>query len=144
MLAALAAADVVDCNWKGPHFWDEAPYPRRRAKDPTKYDGSFQAYVAIFDKPAQLIALDPARRITGEASSNTFTAVLTYLRGPISAKQLGIPVTLAQYLWEAAPWSRFVSHTPSMLQQSDVHCEASDIVELTSLGHWGSRAAAQA
>ncbi|KAL6764338.1 P-loop containing nucleoside triphosphate hydrolase protein [Haematococcus lacustris] len=100
--------DVVDCKWKGPHFWDEAPYPTRRAKDPTKYDGSFQAYVAIFDKPAQLIALDPARRITGEASSNTFTAVLTYLRGPIRAKQLGTPVTLAQYLWEAAPWSRFV------------------------------------
>lgn len=41
--------EMVDCGWKGPHFWDESHYPNGRKGNP-KYDGSFQAYVGIFDK----------------------------------------------------------------------------------------------
>jgi len=37
------------------------------------YDGSFQAYVNLYDRMAITIAQDPSVRITGEASSNTYT-----------------------------------------------------------------------
>lgn len=67
---------------QGPHFWDESTYPDLRKKDPAragKYDGSFGAYVRIFDKAAAHIQRHPTA-ITGEASSNTFTAVYSHLR----------------------------------------------------------------
>lgn len=41
---------------QGPHFWDESHYPRRKPRAPGKYDGSFPAYLGIFDGPAQEIA----------------------------------------------------------------------------------------
>jgi N-acetylgalactosamine 4-sulfate 6-O-sulfotransferase len=73
--------DLADCGWKGPHFWDESVYPisAHRALD-KRYNGSFPAYVSIFDKAAMRIQENP-RRITGEASSNTFTGVYSFLRG---------------------------------------------------------------
>ncbi len=64
---------------QGPHFWDEAAYPVRNKKFPTRYDGSFPAYVSIFDKAAARIHANK-NAITGEASSNTFTAVFSHLR----------------------------------------------------------------
>lgn len=64
---------------QGPHFWDEAAYPVRVKRAPGRYDGSFPAYIGIFDKPAQKIKANP-NAITGEASSNTFTAVWSHLR----------------------------------------------------------------
>lgn len=64
--------DMVDCGWKGPHFWDESLYPARSKR--TGYDGSFPAYISIFDKAAKVIEQQPMA-VTGEASSNTFTGV---------------------------------------------------------------------
>ncbi|KAG1668654.1 hypothetical protein FOA52_001260 [Chlamydomonas sp. UWO 241] len=98
-----ANPDMVECAWKGPHFWDESNYPANRKSD--KYDGSFPAYVRIFDKPASKIE-KRASAVTGEASSNTFTGVLTYTRGVRWPRTLN--VTLAQLLWEATPWARFI------------------------------------
>jgi len=95
--------EMVECPWKGPHFWDEAVHPARRRND--RYDGSFPAYVSVFDKPAKKIAESP-RTITGEASSNTFTGVITFCRGPVWPRKLN--VTLAQYLWEATPFARYI------------------------------------
>ncbi len=63
---------------QGPHFWDEAAYPVRVSK-PGRYDGSFPAYVGVFDKAAARIKANE-NAITGEASSNTFTAVYSHLR----------------------------------------------------------------
>ncbi len=63
---------------QGPHFWDEAPYVAR-TPDPYRYDGSFPSYVRVFDKPAADIKGN-RNAITGEASSNTFTAVYSHLR----------------------------------------------------------------
>lgn len=69
---------------QGPHFWDESVYPTKKRPSPAsakpKYDGSFPAYVGVFDRAAMRIGQDPGHRITGEASSNTFTAVLSHLR----------------------------------------------------------------
>ena len=65
---------------QGPHFWDESVCPaQRRPAKTSGYDGSFAAYVTVFDRAAALIRQTPSR-ITGEASSNTYTGVLTYLR----------------------------------------------------------------
>ncbi|MEW5298129.1 MAG: hypothetical protein WDW38_001135 [Sanguina aurantia] len=100
--------DMIDCGYKGPHFWDESTYPDLRKKDPAragKYDGSFGAYVRIFDKAAAHIQRHPTA-ITGEASSNTFTAVYSHLRGRTTAKR--VDATLADYLAEATPWARFI------------------------------------
>lgn len=74
--------DLVDCGWKGPHFWDESvyPVPAHRASD-RRYNGSFPAYVSIFDRAALRIQEEPLSRITGEASSNTFTGVYSFVRG---------------------------------------------------------------
>ncbi|KAG2490124.1 hypothetical protein HYH03_011430 [Edaphochlamys debaryana] len=96
--------DMVDCLWKGPHFWDEASYPVR-VKRPGKYDGSMEAYVGIFDKIAPKIKANK-NAITGEASSNTFTAVFSHLRGRVLNKRIN--ATLSQYLWEASPWARYI------------------------------------
>ena len=52
-----------------PHFLDPL----------NRYDGSFPAYVSIFDKAALAIKDHPSS-ITGEASSNTYTGVLTFCR----------------------------------------------------------------
>ncbi|KXZ54235.1 hypothetical protein GPECTOR_5g326 [Gonium pectorale] len=95
---------MIDCSWKGPHFWDEAAYPVR-TKRPGRYDGSFPAYIGIFDKPAVRIQANK-EAITGEASSNTFTAVYSHLRGRTLAKRINS--TLAHYLWEATPWARYI------------------------------------
>ncbi|PNW78676.1 hypothetical protein CHLRE_09g387250v5 [Chlamydomonas reinhardtii] len=97
--------DMVDCTWKGPHFWDEAAYPVRVKRAPGRYDGSFPAYIGIFDKPAQKIKANP-NAITGEASSNTFTAVWSHLRGRTLTKRIN--ATLAEYLWEATPYARYI------------------------------------
>ncbi|KAG2490123.1 hypothetical protein HYH03_011429 [Edaphochlamys debaryana] len=96
--------DMVDCSWKGPHFWDESAFPTHQHR-PGKYDGSFPAYVNIFDKPAERIKANK-NAITGEASSNTFTGVFSHLRGRTLAKRTN--ATLAQYLFEATPWARYI------------------------------------
>ncbi|GIL59026.1 hypothetical protein Vafri_13998 [Volvox africanus] len=96
--------DMIDCSWKGPHFWDESAYPVR-VKRPGRYDGSFPAYVNVFDKAAARIQANQVA-ITGEASSNTYTAVYSHLRGRTLVKRIN--ATLAQYLWEATPWSRYI------------------------------------
>ena len=102
-----ASEDLVDCGWKGPHFWDESVFPisAHRATD-KRYNGSFPAYVSIFDRAALRIAEEPLWRITGEASSNTFTGVYSFVRGMTWPRKLN--VTLSQYVYSAAPWSRFL------------------------------------
>mmetsp|Transcript_22066 Transcript_22066/g.61109 ORF Transcript_22066/g.61109 Transcript_22066/m.61109 type:complete len:398 (-) Transcript_22066:272-1465(-) len=98
--------DIVECAWKGPHFFDETRYPSHAKPNRDGYDGTFQAYVNLYDKMAVSIAQDPAVRITGEASSNTYTGVLAFVRGPTIAKRTN--ATLAQYLKEATPFARFI------------------------------------
>lgn len=112
--------EMVDCRYKGPHFWDEAAYPRHTRPAPyggaaaparrrIKYDKTFAGYLSIFDIPALRIQSNP-RHITGEASSNTFTGVHTYLRGRIASKQPPLPpgTNLAQHLADVAPYQRFI------------------------------------
>ncbi|EFJ42655.1 hypothetical protein VOLCADRAFT_107156 [Volvox carteri f. nagariensis] len=89
---------------QGPHFWDESAYPVR-VKRPGRYDGSFPAYMSVFDKAAARIQANQAA-ITGEASSNTYTAVYSHLRGRTLVKRINS--TLSEYLWEATPWARYI------------------------------------
>lgn len=63
---------------QGPHFWDECPYPPRGACTAPP-NGDFDGYVGLFDKGASQIQANP-KMITGEASSNTFTGVYTFVR----------------------------------------------------------------
>ncbi|MEW5318348.1 MAG: hypothetical protein WDW38_009575 [Sanguina aurantia] len=63
---------------KGPHFWDECPSPPRSACTAPP-NGDFDGYVDLFKKGAEQIAENP-EAICGEASSNTYTGVYTYVR----------------------------------------------------------------
>eukprot|EP00798_Chlamydomonas_sp_ICE-L_P018180 gene18180-24616_t len=101
-----ANPDMVDSSWKGPHFWDEQLYPSQKTPNPNKYDGTFEAYVRIFDKAANGAMLENPRVITADASSNTFTGALTFCRGVGWPRKLN--VTLPQLLWEATPFARFI------------------------------------
>lgn len=44
--------------------------------------------------------------LAGEASSNTYTGVLAFVRGPTYPRRTSS--TLAQYLYEAAPFARYI------------------------------------
>ncbi|GAX79940.1 hypothetical protein CEUSTIGMA_g7380.t1 [Chlamydomonas eustigma] len=89
---------------KGPHFWDECPYPPRGAcTAPPK--GDFSGYVDLFEKGAYQIKTNPIM-ITGEASSNTYTGVFTFVRGLAARRHLNI--TLAQLIYEAQPYQRLI------------------------------------
>ncbi|KAG1659112.1 hypothetical protein FOA52_015905 [Chlamydomonas sp. UWO 241] len=87
---------------KGPHFWDECPYPPRSACTAPP-NGDFNGYVDLFEKGAYQIKTNPVM-ITGEASSNTFTGVYTFVRGLAVRRSLN--VTLAELIHEAQPYQR--------------------------------------
>uniref|UniRef100_A0A7R9YQ49 Sulfotransferase n=1 Tax=Chlamydomonas euryale TaxID=1486919 RepID=A0A7R9YQ49_9CHLO len=89
---------------KGPHFWDECPYPPRTACTAPP-NGDFNGYVDLFEKGAYQMKTNPIM-ITGEASSNTFTGVYTFVRG--LAVRRGINVTLADLIHEAQPYQRLI------------------------------------
>lgn len=66
------------CVVQGPHWWDECPYPPKGACTAPP-NGDFDGYVGLFEKGAAQIAQHPTA-VCGEASSNTFTGVFTYVR----------------------------------------------------------------
>ncbi|GIL80774.1 hypothetical protein Vretimale_9126 [Volvox reticuliferus] len=86
---------------KGPHFWDECPYPPKGACTAPP-NGDFDGYVNLFEKGASVIRTNPLA-IVGEASSNTYTGVFTFVRG---LARLKTNVTLAQLIYEAQPYQR--------------------------------------
>ncbi|PNW71586.1 hypothetical protein CHLRE_16g660390v5 [Chlamydomonas reinhardtii] len=89
---------------KGPHWWDECPYPPKGACTAPP-NGDFDGYVELFaDAAAKIRSKDPDG-ITGEASSNTFTAAAgVYLRGP--SWDRNTTVTMPELMREAAPFLR--------------------------------------
>ncbi|KAG2482249.1 hypothetical protein HYH03_018812 [Edaphochlamys debaryana] len=92
--------DMAD-GAKGPHFWDECPYPPKGACTAPP-NGDFDGYVDLFAKGAEQIKQNPLA-IVGEASSNTYTGVFTFVRG---LARLKTNVTLAQLIYEAQPYQR--------------------------------------
>lgn len=89
---------------KGPHFWDECPFPPRGACTAPPH-GDFDGYADLFEKGAYQMKAQPTM-ITGEASSNTFTGVFTYVRGMAVRKNTN--VTLAELIHEAQPYQRLI------------------------------------
>ncbi|KAG2451726.1 hypothetical protein HYH02_003506 [Chlamydomonas schloesseri] len=89
---------------KGPHWWDECPHPPKGACTAPP-NGDFDGYVDLFaDAAAKIRSKDPDG-ITGEASSNTFTAAAgVYLRGP--SWDRNTTVTMPELMREAAPFLR--------------------------------------
>jgi hypothetical protein len=61
---------------QGPHFWDETSWPPPKEQKPPR---DFDWYVDVFSGAAKKMAEDPSA-VTGEASSNTYSGVYTYLR----------------------------------------------------------------
>lgn len=92
--------DLAD-GAKGPHFWDECTYPPKGACTAPP-NGDFDGYIGLFDKGAQQIKENPLA-IVGEASSNTYTGVFTYVRG---LARLRTNITLADLIHEAQPYQR--------------------------------------
>ncbi|KAG2441828.1 hypothetical protein HXX76_003436 [Chlamydomonas incerta] len=89
---------------KGPHWWDECPYPPKGACTAPP-NGDFDGYVELFADAAAKIRSKDANAITGEASSNTFTAAAgVYLRGP--SWDRNTTVTMPELMREAAPFLR--------------------------------------
>ncbi|KAL6759191.1 hypothetical protein V8C86DRAFT_1350553 [Haematococcus lacustris] len=93
---------------KGPHWWDECSWPLKGScTAPPK--GDFDGYINLFRRAAQKISSAEPQGITGEASSNTFTAAMgVYLRGPAWDRDLK-GVTLPDLLYEASPWLRLIT-----------------------------------
>uniref|UniRef100_A0A7S3R6I9 Sulfotransferase n=1 Tax=Dunaliella tertiolecta TaxID=3047 RepID=A0A7S3R6I9_DUNTE len=90
---------------KGPHWWDECAYGKPCA--PVPPDGDFASYTRLFDDAARSIETQDPNGITGEASSNTYTAAMgVYLRGASWGRNTN--VTMPQLLWEASPWLRSI------------------------------------
>ncbi|KAL6763399.1 P-loop containing nucleoside triphosphate hydrolase protein [Haematococcus lacustris] len=104
LFARLKRHPELAAGSKGPHFWDECPYPPRSACTAPP-NGDFDGYTNLFAKGAEQIRSDP-RMVLGEASSNTFTGVLTFVRGLAVRKATNI--TLAQLLREAQPYQRLI------------------------------------
>eukprot|EP00798_Chlamydomonas_sp_ICE-L_P024282 gene24282-9881_t len=59
---------------KGPHWWDECPYPVKKACSAPP-NGDFEGYIDLFRKAADRIETD-VDGITGDASSNTYTSAM--------------------------------------------------------------------
>lgn len=90
---------------KGPHWWDECPWPTRGACTAPP-NGDFEGYINLFSRAAQSFANGNPMGITGEASSNTYTAAMgVYLRGPQWDRK-DANATMPDLLWEASPWLR--------------------------------------
>ncbi|GIL90771.1 hypothetical protein Vretimale_16845 [Volvox reticuliferus] len=86
---------------KGPHWWDECPYPPKGACTAPP-NGNFDGYIDLFADAAVKIRQNPAG-ITGEASSNTFTSSAgVFLRGP--SMDRNTTVTIAELMREAMPF----------------------------------------
>ncbi|GIL66835.1 hypothetical protein Vafri_20228 [Volvox africanus] len=86
---------------KGPHWWDECPYPPKGACTAPP-NGDFDGYIDLFADAANKIRQNPAG-ITGEASSNTFTSSAgVFLRGP--SMDRNTTVTIAELMREATPF----------------------------------------
>jgi len=98
--------ELVESINKGPHFWDECQWPPNGActVPPT---GDWEGYVNLFDKAAGQIASHKTA-ITGEASSNTFTASEVYLRGHNPKRNNPEDVTIAELIREAQPYTRLI------------------------------------
>ncbi|KAG2452263.1 hypothetical protein HYH02_003287 [Chlamydomonas schloesseri] len=92
--------DLAD-GAKGPHFWDECPHPPKGACTAPP-NGDFDGYVNLFEKGATQIKSNPLA-IVGEASSNTYTGVYTFVRG---LARLKTNITLAQLIHAAQPYQR--------------------------------------
>jgi N-acetylgalactosamine 4-sulfate 6-O-sulfotransferase len=90
---------------KGPHWWDECPHPPRGACTAPP-NGDFDGYVNLFEKGAYQIKTNPLM-ITGEASSNTFTGVFTFVRG-LAVRRKIEDVNLAELIHEAQPYQKLI------------------------------------
>ena len=90
---------------KGPHWWDECPHPPRGACTAPP-NGDFDGYVNLFEKGAYQIKTNPLM-ITGEASSNTFTGVFTFVRG-LAVRRKIEGVNLAELIHEAQPYQKLI------------------------------------
>uniref|UniRef100_A0A7S0N6V6 Sulfotransferase n=1 Tax=Chlamydomonas leiostraca TaxID=1034604 RepID=A0A7S0N6V6_9CHLO len=90
---------------KGPHWWDECSWPLRGAcTAPPK--GDFDGYVSLYARAAAAFAGGEPQGITGEASSNTYTAAnKVYLRGP-AWDRADLQVSMPDLMWESSPWLR--------------------------------------
>eukprot|EP00199_Chlamydomonas_sp_CCMP681_P002227 CAMPEP_0119102214 /NCGR_PEP_ID=MMETSP1180-20130426/1033_1 /TAXON_ID=3052 ORGANISM="Chlamydomonas cf sp, Strain CCMP681" /NCGR_SAMPLE_ID=MMETSP1180 /ASSEMBLY_ACC=CAM_ASM_000741 /LENGTH=399 /DNA_ID=CAMNT_0007086459 /DNA_START=16 /DNA_END=1215 /DNA_ORIENTATION=- len=106
MFARLKRHPELADGTKGPHWWDECPYPARGAcTAPPR--GDFDGYTDLFEKGAYQMKARPTM-ITGEASSNTFTGVFTYVRGPVARRTSDFNVNLAELIHEAQPYQRLI------------------------------------
>lgn len=104
MFARLKRHPELADGPKGPHFWDECPWPLRGAcTAPPR--GDFDGYTDLFEKGAYQMKGNP-NMVTGEASSNTYTGVFTYVRGLAALKNTS--VTTAQLIYEAQPYQRLI------------------------------------
>jgi len=104
MYARLKKHPEIADGSKGPHFWDECPYPPRGACTAPP-NGDFDGYVNLFEKGAYQIKANK-ELVTGEASSNTYTGVYTFVRGLAVRKNSN--VTLAELIYEAQPYQRLI------------------------------------
>uniref|UniRef100_A0A061RGM4 N-acetylgalactosamine 4-sulfate 6-O-sulfotransferase n=2 Tax=Tetraselmis sp. GSL018 TaxID=582737 RepID=A0A061RGM4_9CHLO len=98
--------ELVESANKGPHFWDECQWPPSGACT-VPPSGDWQGYIALFDRAASQISLH-RDLVTGEASSNTFTASGVYLRGHDPKRNNPEGVTIAELLREAQPYLRLI------------------------------------
>ncbi|GIL90772.1 hypothetical protein Vretimale_16845 [Volvox reticuliferus] len=95
--------ELFESRNKGPHWWDECPYPSKGACTAPP-NGDFDGYVDLFTDAAEKILKLPTG-ITGEASSNTFTSAAgVYLRGP--SMDRNTTVTMPELMREASPFLR--------------------------------------
>ncbi|KAI8472649.1 MAG: P-loop containing nucleoside triphosphate hydrolase protein [Monoraphidium minutum] len=116
---------VLTARNKGPHFWDECPYP---PTGPCGVGGTgdFGAYVKLFSLASDVIRGRP-HAVTGEArgrlrrargrglgrgagaSSNTYTSANgVYARGRAAGRPDALNVTMPRLLREAAPYLRLI------------------------------------
>ncbi|KAF6246275.1 P-loop containing nucleoside triphosphate hydrolase protein, partial [Scenedesmus sp. NREL 46B-D3] len=106
---------ILPATNKGPHFWDECPYPPAHGGCTAGPSGDFQAYINLFSRAADLVRSRP-EAITGEASSNTFTSANgVYLRGFRGDKPwaawaggAGLNASMPALLKEAQPYLRLI------------------------------------
>ncbi|GLI71601.1 hypothetical protein VaNZ11_016865 [Volvox africanus] len=95
--------ELFESRNKGPHWWDECPYPPKGACTAPP-NGDFDGYVDLFTDAAEKILKLPTG-VTGEASSNTFTSAAgVYLRGP--SMDRNTTVTMPELMREASPFLR--------------------------------------
>ncbi|KAG2484068.1 hypothetical protein HYH03_017088 [Edaphochlamys debaryana] len=89
---------------KGPHWWDECPYPAKDACTAPP-NGDFNGYIDLFQDAAKKIETVDPDGVSGDASSNTFTAASgVYLRG--ASWDRNTSVTMPELMRDATPWQR--------------------------------------